>query len=312
MKLSDLVAYRNQLKKMSVPPIQQTADMELNKILHLTSTQQIQLGNVSEQLLNKHNDIKNAFSNFDSVIDDLKIQINELIGTSEKPWFQESYRLYEEEMVHETAEYTLNRRPEITTETHEFYRTRISRYTDWHYPAMIIRPGREMFINDMVACDPLYLVDEKYELLEPAVSMHNEVYQRRLRKYIINERQDDEILSKLPNGQFGLILAYNYFNFRPFEIIKKYLKEIYGKLKPGGHLLMTFNDCDHEKGVMLVEQHFCCYTPGYLVFELAHSLGFETTFSWNNDGPSTWVEFKKPGELTSLRGGQALAKILPK
>jgi hypothetical protein len=312
MKLSELVAYRNQLDTISVPAIQLTANMELDKILHLVSTHQIQLENTSSQLVGKTYNINHAFDNFDLVLNDLKKQVNDLIETSEKPWFQESYRLYEEEMIHETAEYTLNRRPDITNETYEFYRTRVVRYADWHYPAMIIRPGKEEFINDMVACDPLYLVDEKHELLDPALSQHTDIYKQRLRTYVINERQDNEILDKLPNNQFGLVLAYNYFNFRPFEIIKKYLKEIYEKLKPGGHLLMTFNDCDHAKGVMLVEQHFCCYTPGYLVFELAQSLGFETTFSWNNDGPSTWAEFKKPGTMTSLRGGQSLARILPK
>ena len=312
MKLSELVAYRNQLDTLNVPAIQLVANTELDKILHLVSTRLIQLENTSSQLVEKTHDINLAFSNFDLVLNNLKKQINDLIQTSEKPWFQESYRLYEEEMAHETADYILNRRPDITNETYKFYRTRVARYADWHYPAMIIRPGKEEFINDIVACDPLYLIDEKHELLYPAVSQHNKVYQQRLRTYVINERQDDEILNKLPNDQFGLILAYNYFNFRPFEIIKKYLKEIYAKLKPGGYLLMTFNDCDREKGVMLVEQHFCCYTPGYLVFELAHSLGFETAFSWNNDGPSTWVEFRKPGAMTLLRGGQALAQILPK
>jgi hypothetical protein len=28
--------------------------------------------------------------------------------------------------------------------------------------------------------------------------------------------------------------------------------------------------------------------------------------------PSVWIEFQKSGELTSLRGGQSLAKVLPK
>jgi hypothetical protein len=30
------------------------------------------------------------------------------------------------------------------------------------------------------------------------------------------------------------------------------------------------------------------------------------------DGASTWIEVVKPGELTSLRGGQSLAKIVAK
>ena len=44
----------------------------------------------------------------------------------------------------------------------------------------------------------------------------------------------------------------------------------------------------------------------------AHHVGFEETFCYHDDGPNTWIEFRKPGESTSLRGGQTLAKILPK
>jgi SAM-dependent methyltransferase len=215
-------------------------------------------------------------------------------------------------MIHETTEYILDRRPTIAAETEQFYRTRIVRYNDWRHPAMIIRPGRETYINELLATDPLYLVDESHDLLTPAMDLFNEQYQNRLRPYTINERNNDKILEKLPNGQFGLVFAYNFFNFRPFEVIRRYLSEIYEKLRPGGVLAMTFNDCDRAKGVILVEQHFCCYTPGYLVRELEQRLGYEIVFSWTDQGPGTWLELQKPGEFNTLRGGQALAKILPK
>jgi hypothetical protein len=63
---------------------------------------------------------------------------------------------------------------------------------------------------------------------------------------------------------------------------------------------------------MRVEQHFCCYTPGQLIKDLAVGLGYETVFEYNDGGPSTWMEFKKPGSVISFKGGQALAKIIPK
>jgi SAM-dependent methyltransferase len=164
----------------------------------------------------------------------------------------------------------------------------------------------------MVAYDPLYLVDLSHDYLTPAMNKFNEQYQNRLRPYVVREELDQEILSKIPDNQFGMCLAYNYFNFRPFEILKKYLAEIYQKLKPGGILAFTFNDCDRPSAVMLVENYYGCYTPGYLVQELAISMGYEIVYSWNDPGPVTWLELKKPGELTSLKGGQTLAKIVPK
>jgi hypothetical protein len=312
MKLSTLVNYRNQLDAMSAVSIGQAADKEIEKVTHLVDTQSIQLAEFSHILQQQRQGIQLAFDAFEKDLTDLKSQLAQLIADSEKPWFQESYRLYEKEMIYETTEYILNRRPGITSETEQFYRTRIVRYNSWQHPAMIIRPGQETYINELLASDPLYLVDENHDLLTPAMNLFNEQYQGRLRPYTINERQDHEILAKLPNGQFGFALAYNFFNFRPFEVIRKYLTEIYQKLRPGGVLALTFNDCDRDKGVILVEQHFCCYTPGYLVRELAQSLGFEIVFSWTDQGPTTWLELRKPGEFQTLRGGQALAKVIPK
>jgi hypothetical protein len=129
---------------------------------------------------------------------------------------------------------------------------------------------------------------------------------------VVNERHTNSILAKIPNEQFGLCLVYNFFNFRPFEIIKQWLWEIQVKLRPGGILIMTINDCDRDTAVMLVESHFACYTPGYLILDMVQSMGFEVLATWNNDGPMTWIELRKPGELTSLRGGQTLAKIVSK
>lgn len=312
MKLSELVNYRNLLDAMSARPIARTSDQEIEKITHLVSTQQIQLAEFGSHLEQRRQDIAQTFEAFEQELQALKLEIKNLIDATEPPWFVESYRLYEQEMIHETADYILNRRPEISDDTERFYRTRIVRYNNWQHPAMIIRPGQEIYIHDLLASDPLYLVDESHDLLVPAMSQFNEQYQNRLRPYTVNERNGQEILGKLPNEQFGLVFAYNFFNFRPFEVIKQYLTEIYQKLRPGGFLVMTFNDCDRDKAVMLVEQHFCCYTPGYLLRELAQSLGYEIVFSWTDQGPATWLELRKPGEFLSLRGGQALSKIVPK
>ena len=312
MKLSKLVNYHCELEAMSTAELSRYSDINLEKITHLVDSQSIQVEEFSKRLHQQKQKVNLAFADFEQELNQLKKEIKKLIETTEKPWFAESYRLYEQEMIHETTEYILDRRPAITEETEQFYRTRIVRYNDWRHAAMIIRPGRETYINELVACDPLYLVDESYELLEPAMNRFNEQYQNRLRPYTINERNSEEILAKLPNGQFGLVFAYNFFNFRPFEVIRKYLEEIYKKLRPSGMLVMTFNDCDRDKGVMLVEQNFCCYTPGYLVRQLAQSIGYEVAFSWTDQGPSTWLELRKPGEFSSLRGGQALAKIIPK
>jgi SAM-dependent methyltransferase len=177
---------------------------------------------------------------------------------------------------------------------------------------MIIRPGKETFAHELLSCDPLYLVDESHELLQPVMDTFTEAYQHRVRPYVINERQPGKILEKIPNNQFGLVFAYNFFHYKPLEVIRRYVEEIFIKLRPGGVLVMTINDCDRDYGVKLVEDHYCCYTPGHMIKELCRSVGYEISAYLPSSGPVTWIELKKPGTMTSLRGGQSLAKIVNK
>jgi hypothetical protein len=320
MKLSELVAYKNQLDLLSARPAWAEADIKLSKITHTVSTHNVQVDQLSELLLTHKSKIQNDFEQFEKDLNELKKQIDLQIEEAEKPLFQQSYRLYEEsinqinsdELYQENIEYVLNRRLEVSDHAHEVYQGRLLRHTDWHYAAMIIHPGQELFVKNMVANDPLYLVDENYDLLKPAIDHFNPLYQNRLRISTVVEKLDTPLLTKIPNEQLGVCLAYNFFNHKPFEIIKLYLTEIYQKLKPGGTLIMTFNDCDRYKAVILVEQFYAAYTRGSMLRSWAEHVGFEETFCYHDDGPSTWIEFRKPGQLTSLRGGQTLAKIVPK
>ena len=304
-KLSDLVNFKNQLDLLSTKTVQDDSNKELDKITHLFS-----LENYNNLLDQRKLDIQKSFDAFELELEKLKDIVKQEISVLEKPEFQKSYILYEGEFGN-SADYILNLRKH-TIPNPELFQARLSRYIDWQHSAMIIRPGIENFIDSMVALDPLYLVDLSHDYLAPALSKFNNQYQNRLRTYAVKGDLDREILGQIPNDQFALCFAYNYFNFRPFEILKKYLDEIYQKLTPGGVFIMTFNDCDRASAVQLVENFYCCYTPGYLVRELAVSMGYELEYSWNDPGPTTWLELKKPGTLTSLKGGQTLAKVLPK
>jgi hypothetical protein len=301
-----------QLDKLSTRSAQREVELGLGKITHLVNTQSIQLSNFKQQLDTQYNAINQHIDQFEIQLNELKQSIKAQIEIEEKYWFQESYRLYDQEMRNDSVEHVLNRRPVLDDETENLLRVRVQNYVDWQHPGLIIQPGLEKFVEDMVGYDPLYLVAQQHDLLVPAFDRFPEEYQRRLRLYTVKEELDREILEKIPNSQIGLCLVYNFFEFKPFEIVRKYLAEIYQKLKPGGTLIMTFNDCDRDKAVKLAEQHYSCYTPGAMVQQFADTVGYNQIFSWNNNGPTTWLELRKPGTLTSLRGGQTLAKIVHK
>ena len=325
MKLSELVNFYNQLCATSTARAKESTDLELQKILHVAQ---------DSNLENLRVEILESFNRFETEFDQFKRRVHDQIRNEEQPYLQNSYKTYEEfrsyryewlKTPHPSdsvevqeanlrmhVEKILNNRFPITDQIYERILNRITRCSGWQTTTMILRPGLESWLQNMVSNDPIYLVDESYDLLTPAMSQFNELYQRRLRTYTIREDQEQDILWQLPNNQFGVVLAWNYFNHRPFEIIRRYLTELYEKIRPGGILLMTYNDCDRWPGVLSAETGTALYTPGSLINSFAESLGFEKTFDYHVDGPWTWIEFRKPGEWLSYRGGQALAKVLPK
>jgi len=315
MTFQELVGYWSRIREISSADAQRVLDQELDKIMIGVDDPLNQFD--LDDLKTKRQAIIAAVNHFEQAIAELKTLAKTQIEQQEPVWFQRSYKWYDETLQvcnsqrPDFVNQHRSRRVPVRLETEEFYISRINLYNNWQYPGMIIHPGQEPFIDNMVGCDPLYIIDESPYLLEPVLNRFNETYRHRLRPYVIEESWDLEILAKIPNGQFGCCLAYNYFDFRPVDMIRKYLNEIYQKLQPGGTLLMTFNDCERPAGVKLVEQNYACYMTASLLKDLAVHVGYEIFFFWHNNAGSSWIELRKPGTLTSLRGGQTLAKIMP-
>ena len=336
--LIDLVKYKNQLEVWSSVDLKNSVDNDLNKITKLVKNASTQIDDFGDKLQQQQFEITQAFEKFESVLDSAKSKLNELICAEEATWFAESSKLYDQYIelltIDQNAPYIesgvakagpnaeaikkhnnniqhiLNRDLLIANDTEQLIASRILNYTNWKYPAAIIRPGREEFINAIVTNDPLYLLDDHMDLLEHAATQFNTTYQRRLRPYVIDSSKD-YLFDMLPDAQFGFFFVYNYFNYMPIEIIQKYLEEIFKKLRPGGVLGMTINDCDRYSAVMLAHQSFASYTPGRLIFDMIEKIGYKILYK-HEDSACTWIEIGCPGELFSLRGGQTLAKICAK
>ena len=320
MNLGQLIRLSNQLENLTVSDLQNEALGKFSNIMYETNIPNAGVDEIFRNNLYEQNKVlQTAFINLEQDLADYKAEVKRLIEIEGIKWFQTSSARYEQELQTHTGQQpgavNLHRNKPIvlSAETDKILKGRIDSYNHWQYPAMVIHPMMELFILNMVGHDPLYLVDESHDLLEYAMNHWNEGYRNRLREYHIEESFDQAILDKLPDGQFGFVLAYNYLNYRPYEIIKKYLEEIYQKLKPGGVVAFTFSDCDRFQAIQNVEQGISCYTPGVLIKGYAEYLGFEEIFIFQEEhSSSVWLELKKPGVLTSLRGGGSLAKILPK
>lgn len=311
MTVTDLVLFKNLIDELSVSPIYGQAHSSLSEFLYLINQYS---PSDNEKFEAQLSNITTAFKSFENEINILKERLNEEITDSGNQLFKESYTICKNMATWEKTDdpYTIFKIRDGYEPNKELHLSRVKLYTNWKYPAIIIRPGTSPFIEDMVGFDPLYILDIKYNLLQPALDKFNSQYKNRLRTYIITENLNEDILSKIPNNQFGLCLAYDYLNYRSLGVIKKYLQEVYTKLKSGGTFILTFNDCDKASAVKLVEKNERPYTPGSLVRSMAISIGYEIIFTDTTNEASTWIELRKPGTLTSLRGGQTLARILPK
>lgn len=314
MKLSDILRYKNHIDNLRDDVgYRKSVDEHLDMLSRMVRTE-ITIRNQYETVVDQTvSQVHQSLHQLESKLDEISNEVGKVVESMQPPYFERSYQWYTNEMKYETADYIINRK--LTPGTEDDYKileSRIKTWADWRYPVLCIRPARENFVEHLVAGSPLYIVDTYHELLKPAMARFNEKYQRHMRPYVFSELDTEAKMPFLPKNQFGLVFAYNYFNFRPLEAMKQYFIEILDKLRPGGIFILTINNCDNAHPVALCEQNFCCYTPGKMVISLATMLGFEHRYTYDARDHFCWIELAKPGELTTLRGGQSLAKIVPK
>jgi|688.fasta_scaffold197641_2 SAM-dependent methyltransferase len=310
MKLSEIIAYKNLLE--GITPLNSTPLVHeiLNPVLKVIENNEIQFQYLTQQLQENYHCVHRTLNDFENTIENIKISILKLIEQQEKSYYSNCADLYTTSTNFETTEYILNRKLPVFKEVVGQLVTRIQSLNNWQHAGMIIRPGHEEWIKYLVGCDPLYLVDYSDELIEPAVLRFNDQYQRRLRTYVIQESSHAPMFSCIPDAQLGVCLVWNFFNYKPIDIIEQYLKELYNKLKPGGTLALTFNNCDRAAGTELFERHFMSYTPEREVLARAEAIGYIVTYNFRTDSSNTWLELQRPGQLSSIKGGQSLATVI--
>jgi SAM-dependent methyltransferase len=312
MKLSSIVRYLNHLDTLSVRTAAAASIAEVAKITQTVQESKVQIDDISAALAQTQTELDNSLQQYDAKLDQLRDAVRKMIQHQESELFAESTTLYQQGMRFETAEWIVKRAQSLDMDTAKLLEDRLAAHANWQYPAMVIRPAHSVGLENLVAFDPLYLVDTHEDLFSSVRSLFTPEYQRRLRYYTIEEYTDADIFANLPQKQFGLVYAFYYFDFKPLEIIQQYLKEVFELLRPGGTFLFSFNDCDNWRAVGAAENHFHCYTPGRFILQHAQQIGYKIGYTHAMSRGSTWIELRKPGVLDSIRGGQAVAGIFKK
>jgi hypothetical protein len=306
LKFVDVVRFRNQLDDLNLAGGQGAIDWA-NGVSHAIETSGINLYGHNRRVPRQRQRLQDSIGAFVNQIEIMKQNLDTWIRREESELLQQSVHELYREFQDTSAGKILQRK--LSVDDDNLFSQRIQALSDWKVPGMIIRPGIEDHVTKMVALDPLYVIDHNWNLVEPAMSRFTEQYRSRLRSYLISDSAT-EIFSELPKNQFGLIVSYNFLNYKPLPLIERYLRECFSLLRPGGSLVFTFNDCDRAHGVALFEAAVACYTPGSQIRAAAIAIGYHIINDQRESGDLCWLELCRPGEMRSIRGAQTLAKIV--
>jgi hypothetical protein len=305
MNLSELVQLRNQLAKVLDTSIIKT-EIEKNYARLQTLTFNIDQ-DITDKILSAAEDHKKIIADLDQDTKNVHLiyeEIQEKITSLSSRFFQENYQT---ELKYASPEFI--RKVRVMPENDKFLEEiaqRINLYSNWKYPALEIGCRDGDWTKLLVASDPLYIADVFPEFLTSAVEQFPDLYRGRVRKYLIH---DFYKINNLPKNQFGLIFSFNFFNYLSIDSIKQLLIRAMEWLRPGGTIIFTYNNADLSTSAGLAESYFMTYVPESVLVPMAESIGFETVISYNSDPSHSFIEFKKPGVLNSIKASQALGEI---
>jgi hypothetical protein len=318
MLLSDLVKFRNSL---IIKLEQLDLDQAINNLCSIINSLVSENPDVDhfsahgkithaineyQKLLAQSNDIKTFLS---TSINDTNIRIDQIAASITNDLN------YQVENVHTV---------ELDDTVAELILSKIQKYSDWHFPGLRLgcryvggtsdNALSRVFSNPMVANDPLYFCDFTLELIENITNHYPEQYINRIRKYVIN----DHNLTMLPQNQFGFVFSWWLFNFIDLPTLELYLRSTFNVLRPGGGAIFSYNNCDLYASARVFEKGFMAYTPKRLLFAMCEQVGFEIVDSQDKENidPTisyiSWIEIKKPGDLTTIKRAQAMGAVLSK
>lgn len=308
MKLSELVGLRERLKKAYyLEPVLESVDI-LRRNLGLVNQNigDSEFSQKIDSLIAEYRSIRTCIQEPTERVQQLIDEINKEINSKASHFFLDNYEL---ELHYEMPENIRRvRNMYIPDPIKVEIESRIALRADWKYPTLELGCRDGEWTSNLVAGDPLYIVDVYKEFLDNTVNKYPAEYQARIRPYLI----DNHDYRILPQKQFSFIFSWNHFNYKSLETIKTTLKQMFNLLRPGGVMMFSYNNCDMEPGAAYAESYFMSYVPKSMLVPLCQQLGFEIIYSADYEPNICWLELRKPGDLTTVKGHQAMGIIKEK
>lgn len=199
----------------------------------------------------------------------------------------------------------------INPTTQSWVIAKIRQHTNSFYPALELGPGDGYWTDNLVAADPLYLVDIFTEFLNKTVGLFPPAYQNRLRPYLIGPEANKSCtdLSDLPQNQFGFVFAWNLFDYLPYDQFDAYLHSCNSIMRPGANMLLSYNNCDDPVGARNVEYGLKSWMTQRLLTKILEKTGFNISNQLSCGQGQYCIELSKPGQLQTVKAHQALGEI---
>lgn len=313
MDISDLIKQRLTIESWDVTPEIEALNEKLSLLKNDIAG--ITIDDFEGNLADVDNDIANTIHDMHDLvthINNLKLSAYELMQTMSKEPMGISYDMYDkrkhwvnEEFLNQCRE--LDQFKDNEVYVHRF-NTLITKFAAWQFPTAYVRPNSMHFWDALKASDSIYVVDQAPTNKFLFQNLKRNFFDT-LRFKQIDENKDEFLTNILPKGNIGLIVMEHFMHFKPMDVMKQYLAESFELLRPGGHLLFTYNNCDLPAGAKNFEKSLYCFQPGRMVKMVCELAGFEVVNEEATDRVS-WFALKKPGELTSIKGGKTLGQIM--
>lgn len=313
MNHSELIFLRNAIQDLEVKSLynemasRQTELSSIKRSWPTVKNHPLEYDKFKTEMQTEFNNVTHSMAYIDQLKRDYIQHIYKIIRDETFETIVEENKYYSQPNVrYRSANYFRHKELKMTEISKEVIRARIGFYIDWRYPGLEIGPGDATWTKELVAADPLYVVDYNDEFLGFTKQSFNEKYRNRLRCY----KNMGEGLHMIPQNQMGFVFSWNTFNYFSMSQIKKYVKEIWNVLQPGGSCIFSYNNAERPHSALRSEERLMTFIPEQILTKIIRSFGFINVVSRDCDSAVSWVEFQKPGKLSSQRGGQTLGKII--
>jgi len=302
MKLSDILRWKQRLDSIDFTLIEQVAKRQLTQLTELADD------GCPFDFIDLHTKVDNlvASSNLERELSIPQADFEQKIRELETQYLSLSYRnqwLDRQRDLHELREL---RQQDIDQETAKYISAIINANIDWRFPVLELYPSG-IWTKNLVAGDPLYIVDVEDYFIENATKDFNKQYKQRLCPYLI--AREEPTLDHLPQNQFGFIFSWNAFEYLPYANIVLMIRELFKVTAPGGKVLVSYNNCEKPESCRLVEENFRCYFTRELMQMIATGNGFDVLNFFEPSDNSSLVLLQKPGTLNSPKLQQTLGKL---